>query len=208
MGSENLKLGLLELSAVRELANIGLGHAMTALTELTGRSFNMSVPYAENVALTNLPEMLGDRDGINVGIYMPVEGDVEGHMAFLFPWAAAQRIWKMLLGSAPESIEDVSELEASAMLEVGNIINSSFLNAISDMTNYRLHATPPYVSVDYGVSILSAIVTEASYEEHAALAIETDIFDDQNEASGIFLYIPTVGGLKLMFNALGIVEAA
>ncbi len=208
MNSESLKLGLLQLSAVRELANIGLGHAMMALAELTGKPFNMTVPYAENVALTNIPQMLGDNDTISVGIYMPVEGDIEGHMAFLFPWAAAQHIWEMLLGSSPESPDQVGELEASVMLEIGNIINSSFLNAISDMTDYKLHATPPFVSIDYGSSILSAIVTEASMAEHCALAIETEILNERNEASGIFLYIPSVGGLKLLFNALGIMEAA
>lgn len=208
MSSETLKLGLLQLSAIRELANIGLGHAMTSLAELTGRSFNMTVPYAENVSLTNIPQMLGNGDEVTVGIYMPVEGDIEGHMAFLFPWPAAQNIWRMLLGNAPEEPGEITELEASAMIEVGNIINSSFLNAISDMTNYKLHATPPFVSIDFGVSILSAIVTEASIEEHAALAIETDILDDNDQATGIFLYIPTIGGLKLLFNALGILEAA
>lgn len=208
MSAESLKLGLMQLSAIRELANIGLGHAMTSLSVLTGRPFNMTVPYAENVALTSIPQMIGDGDGLTVGIYMPVEGDIEGHMAFLFPWESACRIWTMLLGAPPTGPEEVSELEASAMIEVGNIINSSFLNAISDMTEYKLHATPPFVAVDQASSILSAVVTEASTEEHAALAIETEILDENEMASGIFLYIPTVGGLKMLFNAFGILEAA
>lgn len=204
---ETRKFGLLELSAVRELANIGLGHATTALSDMTGRSFNMSVPSAQAVALTSLPALLGD-ESLCAGIYMPVDGDIDGIMAFMFPWSSAQSLWTMLLGSAPDTVESVSELEASALIEIGNIINGSFLNAIADMTGFTLHATPPALAVDMSYVILESIVAEASLTEHVALSIENEIFDSEKKASGVFLYIPTMGGLQALFGALGIPEAA
>ncbi|MFQ3588290.1 MAG: chemotaxis protein CheC [Fimbriimonadaceae bacterium] len=208
MSSEGMNLGLMQLSAVRELANIGLGHAVTSLSEITQRPFNMSVPYAESVALTTIPTMLGGGERLTVGIYMPIDGDIEGHMAFLFPWPSAQALWSMLLGYSPDSVESIGEMEASAMIEVGNIINSSFLNAISDMTGFTLHATPPLLAVDMAACVLESIVNEASMEDHAALAIETDIHDHSGSAGGMFLYIPSLGGLRALFAALGISEAA
>lgn len=207
MFTEPLKLGLLELSAVREMANIGLGHATTALASLTGRSFNMNVPYAESVALTALPKMLGS-DALYTGIYMPVDSEIGGHMAFMFPWDSAQQLWSMLLGQAPETPDQVGEMEASALIEVGNIINGSFLNALSGMTGIQMLATPPSLAIDMSVVILDAIVTEASIGEHAALTIETEIFDEARSTKGTFLYIPTVEGLRKLFGALGIQEAA
>jgi chemotaxis protein CheC len=205
LGTEDL--GLLELSAVREITNIGLGHAITALTIMTQRPFNMSVPSAQSIAMTSLPSVLGD-ERVYVGIYMAVEGDVEGHMAFLFPWDSAMNLWAMILGSAPKEPGEVSEFEASALIEIGNIINGSFLNAIAEMTGFTLYATPPVLAVDMSFVILESIVAEASLGEHVALSIETEIFDEARTAGGMFLFIPTMGGLKKVFRALGLPEAA
>lgn len=211
MADNSNSLGLLQSSAVKELANIGLGNAMTALSNLTGRYFDMTVPNIDTVNLDQIPELIDDPMGVSVGIYMPVEGDVCGHMAFLWPWSAGTSIWKMLVGSAPETPEGIDELYASTTLEIGNIIGSSFLNAISDMANLKLHATPPLFSLDHTASICSSVVAEAQLSEVTALFIETEIFEIENEASdvrGFFLFIPNKDGLDRIFDNLGIREAA
>lgn len=209
MTGEQANYGLLQMSAVREMANIGLGHATTALSDLTGRGFNMEIPSVETVAIERVPEMIGSPEDVVVGIMMPIEGEVTGHIAFVFPWESAQTIWKYLLGTHPETPGDVDELAASAMLEVGNILNSSFMNALSNMTDLKIHATPPVVSVDLCYSVTSSVVAEAELQEVVALAIETKIYDQDDTATrGYFLCIPTVDGLNLMLQRLGVAEAA
>jgi chemotaxis protein CheC len=206
---DGANLDLLHLSAVREMANIGLGHATTALANVTGRPFNMDVPNVETVAIENVPLMVGDPETTTVGIWLPFEGEAVGHTAFLLPWESAQAMWTMLLGFAPQSPSEIDELAASAMLEVGNIIAGSFLNAISDMTGLRMLATPPRVSVDMAYSIAAQVVTEAEMEDVVALAMETRIHSmDESSINGFFLCIPTRSGLNLLFNRLGISEAA
>jgi chemotaxis protein CheC len=209
MESGQRSFGLMEMSAIREMANIGLGHATTALATVTGKAFNMEIPNVETVALENVPMMFGNPEEIAVGICMPIEGDITGHTAFLFPWQSAQRLWHLLIGYAPETPEDIDELAASAMLEIGNIVSSSFLNALSDMSGLKLHATPPMVSVDIVYTIAASIVVEAEMDDAVALALETRLYglEDLN-TTGYFLCIPTLGGLKKLFHALGIPEAA
>lgn len=206
---DNYHFGPVEESAVMELSNIGLGHAVTSLSEMTGRSFSMSVPSVTTVGLEAIPDLVGDPDALTVSIYMAVEGDVTGHLAFLFPWDSAQSLWRMVLGASPETIDDVDPLAASAILEIGNIINSSFLNAISDMCDLKLHATPPLVSVDSCAAIVGTITAEAEMADALALSVETAIFEhDNKETRGYFLCIPTLEGLNLIFQRLGIQEAA
>jgi len=94
------------------------------------------------------------------------------------------------------------------MLEIGNIINGSFLSAISDMTNLSLEATPPSMCVDMCEAVLGSIVTEASRADHSALAVRTVITDESGGVDGFFVFIPTVGGLRKLFTALGLPEAA
>lgn len=206
---DKIKFGPIEQSAVMELSNIGLGHAVTSLSEMTGRSFNMSVPSVSTVGLEAVPELLGDPDAVTVGIYMAIDGEIDGHLAFLFPWKSAQNLWSMLLGNSPETVDDVDQLAASAILEIGNIINSSFLSAISDMCDMNLHSTPPMVSIDTSAAITSTISVEAEFHESVALSVETAIFEnDSHETRGYFLCIPTMEGLQLLFRRLGIQEAA
>lgn len=202
--------GLLETSAIREIANIGLGHATTALAEVSGKSFHMDIPEVATASLEDLPRLIGgDPEELTVGIRMPIEGDVTGETAFLFPWESARALWTMLLGTAPQSVEAIDELAASAMLEVGNILSSSFLSAISDLSGLRLQATPPQVSVDLLHSIVGSVVIEAEMSHAVALAIQTRLFSGADESTtGTFLYVPALDGLQRLFAALGIPEAA
>lgn len=209
MGSNSRNFGLMEMSAIREMSNIGLGHATTALANVTGKAFNMEVPNVETMTLEQVPFMMGDPEAVAVGICMPIEGDISGHTAFLFPWESAQALWKMLIGYAPETPDQIDELAASAMLEIGNIVSSSFLNAISDLSGLKLHATPPMVSVDLVYTIAATIVAEAEIGEAVALALETRLYGLEDSAiTGYFLCVPTMSGLNQLFSALGIPEAA
>lgn len=205
---DTFKMDLIQMSAVHEMANIGLGHAMTSLATMTGHTFNMAIPNVDSVPVATITELVGGSEELTVGVLMPFEGETEGHTAFLFPWESAQGIWKMLLGAAPETPEVIDELHASVMLEIGNILNSSFLNAISDMTQLKMHATPPVVSVDMAISVVSSIVCTAEEHESIALAVETSIYDEDSEVKGYFLCIPTIETLKRLFERLGIAEAA
>jgi len=207
MASE-LKLGLMELSVVKEMTNIGLGNATTALAEMTGKAFNMSIPEVESISLEEIPGLLGGVEQFAAGIYMPIEGDVSGHIGFLLPWPSVQTLWRLLLGSEPSEPHEVSEMDASTILEIGNIINGSFLNAIADMTNLSMHATPPLLAIEMTGAILDTIAVEASAYDHVALAIRTVISDFEGSFEGFFVYIPSVGGLRTLFSSLGIAEAA
>ena len=200
-----IPLGLLEASAVREMANIGLGHATTALAGLTGQPIDMSVPDAESVPIEELPLLLGS-EALCVGIYMAIAGDIDGHVAFVLPWTGAQALWTMLLGAAPGEPEEVDALHASVLCEVGNIIDGGFLTAISDMTNLDLQATPPQLCADMGVAVIGAIVCEAACADTAALAVRTTISTAGADLAGTFLFVPTMGGLRKLFRALGLPE--
>jgi chemotaxis protein CheC len=208
MATETMSMGVMANSVVRELANIGLAHATTSLAELTGRKFDMAVPEVESVALESLPAHLGTPDELSVVSYMSVDGDVGGHIAFLMPWVSAQALWRMMLGESPENPEEVGELHASVVLEMGNIVIAGLLNAIADMTTLELHATPPRVSMDMTAAVVASIVCEASFVDSVALSIQTEITDNSHVVRGFFIYIPTVGGLRAVFQSLGIQEAA
>ncbi len=201
-------MSLLQKSAVQEVCNIGLGHAARAISDMTGKSFNISVPQIDRVPLEQVVRYLGGPEEVLLAVYTPFHGEAEGHLSFLFPWTDAQELWKMVLGTAPESPEDVTELEESAVLEVGNILNGSFLNAIGDMTGLTLHIGCPSAGIEMAQSIISQLVIEAELSDSMALAVETAIFDEGQNTKGYFLFIPSNSGLNTILEKLGVAEAA
>jgi chemotaxis protein CheC len=207
--SESLCLNLLQLSAVQELANIGLGRAAMALGELTGQTYIMGIPHVQEVGMEAVPGLLADGDSLYAAAYTPAVGDFNGHLAFLFDWASVQQLCILLVGAAPESFEDVSELHLSVITEIGNILNGSFLNAICEMTGITVHLQPPLACIDYGVSILSSIAVEAELTNAMALSVDTGLESIGDiQLKGSFLLIPGEGGLSRLFSALGLQEAA
>ncbi|MCW5940132.1 MAG: chemotaxis protein CheC [Fimbriimonadaceae bacterium] len=209
MGSNESSIEQLQDSCLRELTNIGLGHATMALASLTGQNFNMDVPSMSVTAAPDLTCVFTNPEELTVAVSMPFTGDVQGQTAFFFPWASAQRLSRLLTGLAPADLDSIDELFGSTILEVGNILCSSFLNAISDMTGLRMEATPPAVSIDGAQSIVSTLIVEACFQDTQILTLETRIFEESSETlDGRFLCMPASGGLQTVFERLGVAEAA
>ena len=51
----------LELDALKELGNIGTGHATTALAEMTGVRIAISVPEIGVIPITEIPGLVGEK---------------------------------------------------------------------------------------------------------------------------------------------------
>jgi chemotaxis protein CheC len=197
--------GLLEESAMREVSNIGAAHAGHALAEMLGRPVTIDVPRVS----THPGSLDIERsEELCACVYMPFEGDVRGHVALVFPWPAARALLRIMLGSDCPSPGGMSELEASALLESGNIVNSSFLCGIARMSGLKLYATPPYLSVDMCAASVDAVLSEAALSGEEIVAIDTRIEDAADAFRGHFLYVPERSGFTRLFRSCLPQEAA
>ena len=201
-------LNPLQVSAMKEIANIGLGHAARSLAEMTGQTFQISVPDVDSVPVEHIAALIGGPEEVAVGVFMPFEKDVDGYLAFLFPWASAKAVWSLLLGVTPEEPHEVTELEASAMIEIGNILNSHFLNSLAELTGLRMESTPPQVGIDAVYPILQSILVQAEMLDSVALTVETSLTNEDLGITGYFLFIPSKDGMATVLDKLGILEAA
>ncbi len=198
----------LQESALAEIANIGLGHASTALSDLLATPFQMEIPRVDHFLATEA-EANWEVEMVAVGVLVPFVGEADGNLAFIMPFAGGQALCRALIGSAPESPAEVGELEASVLLEFGNILNSSFLRAIADMTGMELHATPPMVGIDLARSLLASVSAQAELMNCAALSVDTRLRAEGGlELEGVFYCLPSRAGLSSIFARLGLAEAA
>jgi chemotaxis protein CheC len=126
-------LGALQLDGLREVANIGAGHAATALSSLTNRRIGVDVPEIRVVRLEDVASLMGEPDEVVAAVLMQVLGDATGRTIQVFSGDSASRLTGILLGRDPVPFPTgFGELEQSALKEVGNILVGAYLNALGD----------------------------------------------------------------------------
>src|SRR5262245_9644031 len=93
----------LERDALREVANIGAGHAATALSQMTGRKIMISVPEVTVRRLEEVAELVGPPDTVIAGVLMHVMGDLTGRTLVVLGETSARHLCTMLLRRPPAS---------------------------------------------------------------------------------------------------------
>lgn len=199
------KLSDCQADVIREIGNIGAGNAITSLSTMLNDRVNMTVPRVGIIPLCEFARMAGGSETLAACVYMPVAGDAPGHVAFLLAEQSALSLADQLLGRANGETHKLGEMECSALMEVGNILASSYLMALCELTQLRLLSSPPAIAVDMTAAILSSIASAlASLEEvqDHALTILTEMRVDGGLIEGFFIYVPEPGSLSVMLRAL------
>lgn len=190
------------MDVLRELGNIGAGNAMTALSQMLGCKVDMRVPQIKLLEFKDVGALMGGEEQIMVGVFLGVEGDITGSMMFLMERKSAKHlINKLMMGMASED-DSFTEMELSAMNEVGNIITGAYLNSLALITNMKIQPTPPELTVDMAGAILSVPAIEFGVMGDNILLIQSQFFDEV-EIDGYFILIPDLDSYAKILGSLG-----
>ena len=191
------------VDVLRELGNIGAGNATTAIASMLSIRINMNVPKVALMEASKMGSSICPEDEIIVGVFLEVQGNIEGSMMFLLKMDSAYYLVNRLMGRDVNYQGDFDEMDLSALKEIGNIIAGSYLSALSAMTNLVITPSIPYLAVDMAASILSVPAIEfGRYGEHALL-IETE-FGNEVMINGYFILMPERSSYEKILQALGV----
>ena len=191
------------VDVLRELGNIGAGNATTAIASMLSIRINMNVPKVALMEASKMGSSICPEDEIIVGVFLEVQGNIEGSMMFLLKMDSAYYLVNRLMGRDVNYQGDFDEMDLSALKEIGNIIAGSYLSALSAMTNLVITPSIPYIAVDMAASILSVPAIEfGRYGEHALL-IETE-FGNEVMINGYFILMPERSSYERILQALGV----
>jgi len=176
-----------QLDAIREVGNIGTGNAATALSKLLDRTVDMDVPKAELVSIYELGEHYGSPETVVAAVFVRSEGD--------FP------LLQQMGSVMPELPEEIRD---SALSELGNIVLSSFLNAINLLMGTTHMISVPGVAHDMLGSILDVVVSIYGQMGDTALIVNTSLMVSGADAqlSGKVIMIPDPGSLETLLGKL------
>lgn len=188
---------------LKEIGNIGAGNAMTALSEMLQTKVDMQVPQVKLLEFCDVGSLLGGEEQIMVGVFLGVEGDISGSMMFLVEQKSAKHLVnKIMMGMGSEG-EEFTEMELSAMRELGNIITGAYLNSLSTLTNLVIYPTPPELTVDMAGAILSVPAVQFGVFGDKILLIQSRFFDEI-EIDGYFILIPDLESYSKILASLGL----
>ena len=193
-------LNAIQLDVLQEVGNIGAGNAATALSQLLNEKVDMTVPTVKIIPFDDIFSKIGVEEVV-IGVIVRVLGDIPGNILFTLEKEAALKIISKLTG---EEQEVISELGNSALCEIGNIISSSFMNAIAKLTNLTLMPSVPAVALDMMGAILSTTFIESGQFDEYILDLETQFIQENEKLNGHFYYIPMPGSLEKILNSLGV----
>ncbi|RNC72317.1 MAG: chemotaxis protein CheC [Desulfuromonadales bacterium] len=192
------------LDALREVSNIGVAHAATALSQLIGRSISLSVPKVLLTDIAKVPEAFGGAEKIVVGIYLQMLGDARGNILIVLPRESALKLLSRLLPREKSEGVLLSELEISALKEVGNILASAYLNALGTLMRKTLIPSVPVLSFDMAGAVIDYVLIELGEVGDVALMVETDFFGEEEKINGQFFLLPDPESLKIILSAIGV----
>lgn len=184
-----------EQDLLKELGNIGSGHAATALSTLLAKPVNITVSSAEMEPITYLPERVGGPERHVASVLLELGGDISGMILILFPVDDAEMMVSSLIGSG-FTFQAADELGQSAWEEIGNIMSGAYARALGDWLNIPIPIHVPATAVDMAGSIVEFVVTSVQPEEDAALYIDTTFRIDGKVSAGHVLFLPTHGSLE------------
>jgi chemotaxis protein CheC len=199
------RLDAVQLDGLREVANIGAGHAATALSALTGRRVGVAVPELSIVPLEEIGDALGDPQEVVAAVMMQLLGDVTGRTVHVFDASAASRLVAILLGDdVARAPADFGPTERSALEEVSSIIAGAYLNALAAFMGIATSMSVPQFAVDMIAAVLSTSYVNFGDVNDNVLYMGTrmDVEGSAEPLRAEFLFLPDPPSLELILRGL------
>ena len=198
-----------QLDALREVANIGAGHAATALSQMINECVLISVPKLSIAKLVDMPPVVEEPEEPVAAVLLNMTGDLTGRTLLVFPRRVAARLCELLLGREPGSTTEFGKLEQSAINEVGNILSSAYINALSNFMGMMLLPTPPRLSVESSSNVMTPERLEFGSGDEQVLCVESEFVIRGNQGEherlhGFFLLLPDPASLSAILRAVNL----
>ncbi len=196
----------MQFDVLREIGNIGAGNATTALSQMINSKIDMKVPKVDLLEFKELSEIVGGAENLVVGILFTLEGQIDGMMMFMMDMEASRHLVNLLVGDSygGSTSDEFTEMELSALNEIGNIIAGAYLSSLSTLTNMLITSSVPYMAIDMAGAILSVPAIEFGKIGDKALLIESEFGDEVKSVNGYFILIPTLKSYSSILTSLGL----
>lgn len=194
----------LEIDILKEIGSIGGGNAATALSSMLSAKVNMSLPKVEildfNEALVNV----GDPEEVVAAILVEMSGELSGIMLFILTKEFSDEILFRMLGKTEENFFELGEIASSVLMEIGNIVISSYITAMASLVNMSVELSVPQLAVNMLGGIMSVPIAMMGQHSDRIMMITGEFKIDGKALNSNMLLLPDVESLNVLMKKLGV----
>lgn len=197
-------LSELQMDALREVGNIGAGHAATALSQMIGSPISLSNPTLELIEFSEVPMLVGGAERLVAASYCRLLGDIGGGMLLMAPRESALSLIDLLHNRDVGSTLSFGRDEEMLLTHVSTILSSAYLAAIARLTDMNLMPAPPSFVLDMAGAILEVATLETGMRAQMALLVRTRFSDERTSVDVMLFFLPDPDDLGVILGRLGI----
>ena len=198
------QLTSLEIDTLREIGSIGTGNAATALSEMLGKEVRITMPEVRIMGYNEAIEWIGGPEAVTAGVLVKMSGDVGGIMLSVQKLELINFILETMLDQGIQGYEELQELQQSALIEVGNIMISAFVTALSGLAGININLTVPAFAVDMQGAILTVPMAEYGGMSDYLMTIGGNFVCNGQEIPSHLLLSPDLRSLDFLLRKLGV----
>jgi len=187
---------------IREVSSIGTGSAASALSGMIGEQVRMTIPQIEIKDFNDAITLLGGPEDIVSAVLVRLSGDINGTMLFLLRLDFVNAILHRILGKTVEDYSQLYEMEISVLTEVGNIIISSYVNALSQLTNMKIQLSVPTIAINMLGGIMTVPMAEMGYESDELMLIDGKLVLNEEKHDSTLMLLPDIESLNIIMKKL------
>lgn len=192
------QLSEIEEDALKEIFNIGVGHAADSFSRMVKEPVQLSVPTIKLFYGKQTAAELAALDKVtNSMVIQSFQGTLAADGILLFSGDESLELVRLMLGDGT-SISEMRELEQEALTEVGNILFNSCVSVISDMIGSRFQCGMPR----YLTGSLHQLVHDSSSEDDCLLLINIDFILERIRIHGYFMFLMKVDSVDTFIGAI------
>jgi chemotaxis protein CheC len=184
-----MKLSTVQADAIQELGNIGAAHAATTLSQMLGSPVEMSVPAIKAIDISELGSYMGEEAAAMVAFELQGEIPHGGYVVFYISRESSIRLTNTMLGLT-DMDRPMNEMDESALLEVGNIMVSAFLDATAELLGFIMLPSPPALTIDMAHAAMSSLVAQMGEEIDEVLLFSTELVCQEHKIDSDIIMMP------------------
>jgi len=185
-----------QIDSLKEVGNVGAGHAASELARLTGRKCLVSVPELIVGGFQEIKKTCQLPDAVTVGLHMRIMGDIPASMLVITERKHAERILAAMQevegtvpGQPPAGPPDEITF-LLALKQLGEVLTHSFSDAITEFLGDRKNAGPiPEIVMEDWSSAVEALGARPDAGGNDQMAIRADFSDCTKSFKGRFVYV-------------------
>jgi len=200
-----MKLSTVQADAIQELGNIGAAHAATTLSQMLGSTVQMSVPAIKTIDISELGTYMGEESAAMVAFELQGEIQHGGYILFYISKESAIRLTNTMLGMT-DMDRTMNEMDESALIEVGNIMVSAFLDATAELLGFIMLPSPPALSLDMAHAAMASLIAQMGEDIDEVLLFSTELVCEEHKIDSDIIMLPETATLarivELMENMM------